>query len=71
MDEKIKYSKDVDILTIEFSEKPIEYAEEKGNFIIHSSKDGDIVLLEILNAKDFLLTSTAAILKESEEILIE
>jgi hypothetical protein len=32
---KIKYSKDFDALLIEFSNKPIDYAEEEGQFIIH------------------------------------
>ncbi len=36
---KIKYSKDVDALLIELSDKKIDYAEEEGQMIIHFSKD--------------------------------
>ncbi len=45
---------DVDALLIELSDKKIDYAEE-GQMIIHFSKDGKPVLLEILDAKDFIL----------------
>jgi len=50
---KIRYSGDVDALLIELSDKSIDYAEEEGQMIIHFSKDGQPVLLEILDAKDF------------------
>jgi uncharacterized protein YuzE len=49
--EKIRYSKDVDILLIELSDKPIDYAEDEGQVIIHFSSDGEPVLIEICNAK--------------------
>jgi uncharacterized protein YuzE len=63
---KIKYSKDVDALLIELSDKKIDYAEEKGQMIIHFSKDGEPVLLEILDAKDFILNSLSSLVKEKE-----
>ncbi len=63
---KIKYSKDVDALLIEFSDRPIDYAEEEGQFIIHFSKDGEPVLLEILDAKDFILDSLESVVKDKE-----
>ncbi len=63
---KIKYSKDVDALLIELSDKPIDYAEEEGQMIIHFTKDGEPVLLEILDAKDFLLGSLSSVVKEKE-----
>ncbi|HHT9105991.1 MAG TPA: DUF2283 domain-containing protein [Candidatus Wujingus californicus] len=47
---KIKYSKDVDALFIELSDKQIDYAEEEGQVIIHVSKDGEPVLLETLDS---------------------
>ena len=46
---KIEYSKEVDALLVEFSDKQIDYAEE-GQKIIHFSKDGEPVLLEILDS---------------------
>ncbi len=63
---KIRYSKDVDALLIELSDKQIDYAEEEGQVIIHFSKDGEPVLLEILDAKDFVLSSISSVVKEQE-----
>ena len=63
---KIKYSKDVDTLLIELSDKQIDYAEEEGQVIIHFSKDGEFVLLEILDAKDFILNLLSSVVKEKE-----
>jgi hypothetical protein len=34
--------------------------------IIHFSKDGEPVLLEILDAKDFVLNSISSVFKEQE-----
>ncbi len=66
---KIRYSKDVDVLLVELSNKPVDHAEESGPFIIHFSVDGEPVLLEILNAKEFVLGSIASVMKESEATL--
>ena len=63
---KIKYSKDVDALLIELSDKRIDYAEEEGQIVIHFSMDDEPVLLEILGAKDFILNSLASLVKEQE-----
>lgn len=63
---KIKYSKDVDALLIELSDEKIDHAEEEGQIIIHFSKDGEPVLLEIFDAKDFLLNSLSSVVKEKE-----
>ncbi|HAG07581.1 MAG TPA: hypothetical protein DCL13_05335 [Peptococcaceae bacterium] len=62
---KISYSRDVDALLIELSDKPIDYAEEAGQVIVHFAADGEPVLLEILDAKDFLLRSFSTVLKEA------
>jgi len=66
---KLRYSKDVDILTIELSEKPIDYAEEEGRIIVHYGRDGEPVLFEVQEAKDFLLRALSSVVKE-EEVLI-
>jgi uncharacterized protein YuzE len=63
---KIKYNRDVDALLVELSDKPIDYAEEQGQMIIHFSKDGEPVLIEILDAKDFILNSLSSVVKEKE-----
>ena len=36
---KIKYNRDVDALLVELSDKPIDYAEEEGQIIIHFAKE--------------------------------
>ncbi len=61
---KIRYSKDVDALLIEPSDKQTDYAEEEGQMIIHFSKEGEPVLLEIIDAKDFILNSLSSVVKE-------
>lgn len=63
---KIKYSKDVDVLMVELSDKPIDYAEEEGQVIVHFSHDGEPVLLEILDAKEFILNMLSSVMKEKE-----
>jgi uncharacterized protein YuzE len=63
---KIRYSKDVDVLLIELSDKKIDYAEEGGQIIIHFTKAGEPVLLEILDAKDFILDSISTVIREKE-----
>jgi len=63
---KIKYSKDVDALLIELSNKPIDHAEEEGQVIVHFSKKGEPVLLEILDAREFVLRSVSSLLTEKE-----
>ncbi len=66
---KIKYSKDVDTLLVELSDEAIDHAEEAGQFIVHFSKAGEPVLLEILDARDFLLGSLSSLLKGAEATL--
>ncbi len=63
---KVKYSQDVDTLLVELSLKPVEYAEESGQFIVHFDKEGEPVLLEIQDAKNFLLGSLASLMKGTE-----
>jgi hypothetical protein len=51
---KIRYSKDVDAMLIEISDLPIAYAEDEGNMILHYSSSGELVLIEILDVKQFI-----------------
>jgi uncharacterized protein YuzE len=57
---KIKYSPDEDILLYEVSSDPIDYAEESGSVIVHFTKEGKPVLLEIMDASKFLAETTKA-----------
>ena len=52
---KISYEPEADVLRVEISKKPIDYAKEMGNFVVHFSPQGLPVYLEILEAKRFLL----------------
>jgi len=63
---KIRYSKDTDILLIELSDKWIDHAEEEGQLIIHFSKDDEPVLIEIMDAREFVLSSLSSVVKEEE-----
>ncbi|MBO8183273.1 MAG: DUF2283 domain-containing protein [Archaeoglobus sp.] len=68
---KISYDRDVDILTIEISDGKIDYAEEAGPLIIHFSKEGKPVLLEILDASEFLSEITKISMKVKDKELVE
>ncbi|HED37771.1 MAG TPA: DUF2283 domain-containing protein [Ignavibacteria bacterium] len=63
---KIKYDKETDILIIELSEKPIDYAEEEGQIIIHFTKDEKPVLLEVLDAKEFIMNTLSSLINAKE-----
>jgi uncharacterized protein YuzE len=51
---RIKYDRESDVLTIEMSEDSIDHAEESANIITHVTEAGKPVLLEILDASEFL-----------------
>ncbi|MBD1929503.1 DUF2283 domain-containing protein [Trichocoleus sp. FACHB-90] len=48
------YSKDVDALLIELSDDAISYAEDEGRVILHYSNNEKLVLIEILDFKQFI-----------------
>lgn len=52
---KVNYDREADILMIETTQYgTIDHAEHTGPFIAHFSEDGQLILLEILDASDFL-----------------
>ena len=51
---KFKYNKEDDVLMIELSKAPIDYAEQSGDLIVHFSPKREAVLLEILDATNWL-----------------
>ncbi|MEG4012982.1 MULTISPECIES: DUF2283 domain-containing protein [unclassified Microcoleus] len=58
---KIRYNPDVDAMLIEISDplrglrqRPIAYAEDEGQMILHYSSSGELVLIEILDVKQFI-----------------
>lgn len=64
MKTKIKYNKEDDVLMIELNNKPIDYAEQSGDIIVHFSPEREAVLLEILDASKFLREQSKALPKE-------
>ena len=63
------YSKDVDILLVKVADEPIDYAEDSGKFIVHFSQDGKPVLIEIQDAKEFVLESLHTLFADAKDAL--
>lgn len=55
---RVKYDREEDILVYEISDEKIDYAEEMGPVIVHFTKDSKPVMLEILDASEFLTQAT-------------
>ena len=61
---KVRYDQEEDILMIETAEnQTIDHAEQGGSLISHFSADGQMVLLEILDASEFLAQLLKAIMR--------
>ncbi len=58
---KYRYDKEDDALMIWFSHKAVDFAEQTGDVIMHFSKEGRPVLMEILKASVFLKQSAQAL----------
>lgn len=56
----MSYDPKVDVLLVEVSKQPIDYAEEMGPVIVHFTKRHKPVALEILDASQFVTKATAA-----------
>jgi len=61
---KISYDAESDVMRVEISKRPIDYAKEMGNIVVHFTKEGLPVYLEVLEARKFL-TKTKKILEHS------
>ncbi len=64
---KFTYEKTDDVLMVELNDKKIDYAEQSGDVIVHFSPDREAVLLEILDASQFLRKQSKALPKEVKE----
>ena len=51
---KISYEPEADILMWEITNKPIDFAKEIGDVVVHFTKNNTPVLIEILEASKFL-----------------
>lgn len=63
---KYTYDSDSDVLAIELSKQPFDYAQEMGDFIVHFTKDGKPVYVEILNARSFITQAAKSLPKHSQ-----
>ena len=61
---KMSYEKEADVLRVELSSLPIDYAEELGPFVVHYSKRRIPVYIELLNASQFVKDSKQAFIHE-------
>jgi hypothetical protein len=68
---RLRYNRKEDILILELSEAAIDHAEEVGPIITHFSPDDRLVLLEILEASDFLSKLMKATMKAEDEKPVE
>jgi formyltetrahydrofolate synthetase len=66
---KISYDREQDIMLLELSAKPIKYAEKMGPVIVHFTKDEKPVLLEILDASEFIAAALKTSLRAKQEEL--
>ncbi len=68
MSHKMRYDSQEDILMIWLAEgKPIDHAEQVGNSILHLSAEDEPLLLEVLNAREFVLDLMRAVLNAAPE----
>lgn len=67
---KISYEREEDILMIETGSKGVvDHAEHTGPFISHFDQDGHLLLLEILDASEFLSVLVKAAVRGQEQNL--
>lgn len=48
------YEPEADVLSYEITNQPIDHAQEIGNIVVHFTKENEPVLVEILEATQFL-----------------
>jgi hypothetical protein len=68
---KISYNREDDIMLLEVSEAPIDFAEEMGPIIIHFTKERKPVLLEILDASEFIATAAKSTIRARDSQPVE
>jgi uncharacterized protein YuzE len=69
---KVRYDRHEDILVIEMlPEGIIDHAEQEDGVIVHLTEDGRVVLLEVLDASEFLSSLIKTTMRPAaEEVLI-
>jgi len=67
----VTYNRKEDILVLELSPGVVDHAEESGPLIAHFSAEGKLVLLEILEASEFLAQLSKTTMRAENETLVE
>ena len=67
---KISYEPEADVLMWEITDKPIDFAKEIGNVVVHFDKQDEPVLIEILEARKFLSQARNLLGKNSDRKII-
>lgn len=65
---KISYEPEADVLMWEITNKPIDFAKEIGNVVVHFTRNNIPVLIEILEASKFLIKVKALVRKDKISI---
>ncbi len=68
---KMSYNRMDDVLMFEVCKGAIDHAEEIGPIIVHFDKNGKPVLLEILDASEFLSETTKVTMKAKDKDFVE
>lgn len=68
---KISYEPEADVLMWEITNKPIDYAKEIGNVVVHFTKENVPVLIEILEASKFLSKAKGLVKKKDRSTIRE
>ena len=63
---RFKYSADVDILMVYVSDEPLRLGEDNEGVIVHHSKDGVPLALEILDASQFVMFANTSLVTGQE-----
>lgn len=65
MNHETSYEPEADVLSVEISrEAPIDFAKELGNVVVHFTKHNVPVLIEVLNASQFVTQAAKLIGQE-------
>jgi hypothetical protein len=68
---KIRYRREDDTMLIEISSERVDFAEEMGPLIVHFTEDRKPVLLEILDASEFIATATKFTIRARDSSPVE
>ena len=68
---KISYNREDDVMVLEVSSDTIDFAEEMGPIIVHFSKRRKPVLLEILDASEFISTVAKSTIRSKDSVPFE